>query len=167
MRCCVSYQPCWEQVREVILALCSALMKSHLECWVQFFSVQKGHGQTVQSPLKATKKSKELKYLFYEERNTLNWNAEFLLSLMLTCSVMFSEWYLSSVPHWASTFCREQWKVSRLCWKFLGGSLSVPDCCSERDNTGCNLDFLLAVCESAPKQTQKVYPTRHVSEMCS
>lgn len=163
--CCVPYQPCWEQVKGS--DPCPLLSTHEVLGSVLAFSVQKGHGQTVQSPVKATKMSKELKSSFCEERNK---------HFELKCRVptfpdayLFSyviRWYLSLVPHRASTFCGEQWKVSRLSWKFFWDSLRMHGCCSERDSTGCNLDFL-AVYEDTPKQTQKVYPTRYVSETCT
>lgn len=129
--------------KEVILALCSVLIKSHLECWVQFWpsQLQKGHGKTVQSPVKATKMSKGDWSIpsMRKGTNTLNCNAEFLLPLMLSYLVMLSDdiwaWCLTKSLHSSESCVR----ILDCAGNYFWDSRSMRDCCAERDNTGYNL----------------------------
>lgn len=155
--------------RGMILALCLALMKSHLECWVQFWSSQyrRDVDRLYKVQWRPPRWAKEWSISSMRKgTNTLNYNAEFLLSPMRTCSVMLAD----DIWAWCLT---KSWHSAESCERYLDctgnyfwDSLSMHDCCSERYNTGCNLDFM-AVYESTPKQIQKVYPTRYGSETCT
>jgi len=57
-------------LREVILPLCSVLMRQHLECWVQFWGPQYKRGIDILGRVqqRARKMINRLEHLSYEER---------------------------------------------------------------------------------------------------